>query len=71
MPSRRSELDDMLDGLQRGLSDILGIHPEPGRSSLHEAKTGHGDLAHVRARLDSILAARHRVDGERRPRAGD
>jgi hypothetical protein len=57
----------MLDGLQRGLSEILGCHPDPDggdfwmafaeRSVAIEGRAGPEDRAHVRARLDSILGA--------------
>lgn len=65
MTSTRDELDDLLDGLQRGLGDILGCHPDPdgadfwiafcAHSVAIENKAAPEDRGHVRARLDAIL----------------
>ena len=65
MASTRSELDNMLDELERDLQmlmmnsadsdDVLGAFA--GQAERIEASAGSGDSAHVRARIKTILGS--------------
>lgn len=65
MASTRSELDSMLDELERDLQmltmnsvdsdDVLGAFA--GQAERIEASAGTGDLAHVRERIKAILGS--------------
>lgn len=64
MPSSRSELDAMLDELGRDLRMVVMDATDQDdvwtafatQADAIEAKAGAADLAHVRARMDAILA---------------
>jgi hypothetical protein len=75
MEQNRSKLDDLLDELERDLAMLImeGTDQEDlwlvfaGQAEAIEAQASPDDLAHVKLRMNEILAARGIVPSDKQP----
>lgn len=72
MPTKRADLDAMLDRLQRAMPAMVADNPDDGdfwrefagQAEVIEDASSASDCDHVRARIDAMLAAQGLIPGE-------